>query len=213
MKEKIATIHQLQAISCKDCGEVLVGLEHSDARIISDYRRKDSGIQSILVRETVFHKLLHVQRKLPLHMNLLVVEGFRRYAYQEDYFLKEMWAQNKSNPSMDFDLLLEHTHQFVALPSVSGHPTGGAVDVTIVYQSKEVDMGGNIADFSSSQLLPTYSPFITPEQAKWRKILHDAMVVEGFAPFYGEWWHYSYGDREWAAFYHQLQAIYAPIFD
>ena len=37
-----------------------------------------------------------------------------------------------------------------------------------------------------------------------------AMVSEGFAPFYGEWWHFSYGDREWAAFY-EKEALYDII--
>jgi hypothetical protein len=31
------------------------------------------------------------------------------------------------------DLLLEHTHQFVALSTFAGHPLGGALDLTIAY--------------------------------------------------------------------------------
>lgn len=73
-------------------------------------------------------------------------------------------------------------------------------------------MGGRIADFSFPQILPTYSNSITQEQAQRRILLHDLMVAEDFAPFYGEWWHLSYGDREWAAFYNKPEAIYSPIF-
>ena len=39
------------------------------------------------------------------------------------------------------------------------------------------------------------------------------MVAEGFAPFDGEWWHFSYGDREWAAFYGLSQTLYAHIYE
>jgi D-alanyl-D-alanine dipeptidase len=37
------------------------------------------------------------------------------------------------------------------------------------------------------------------------------MVAAGFAPFYGEWWHFSYGDREWAAVYGEPAALYGPL--
>lgn len=213
MKDKIATLSELQAIRCKESGESLIRLEKSGSNIRSEYRRTDSGMQSILVRESVFHKLQNIQKQLPPNMQLLVVEGYRPFAYQEQYYLKELLSSWKANPSLEFKALLELTHQFVALPSVSGHPTGGAVDLTLVYDGKEVDMGGEIGDFSSPPLLPTHSQFITLEQSKWRGLLHDLMIAEGFAPFYGEWWHFSYGDREWAIFYDQPEAIYSPIFD
>jgi D-alanyl-D-alanine dipeptidase len=32
---------------------------------------------------------------------------------------------------------------------------------------------------------------------------------QGLAPFDGEWWHFSYGDREWAKYYEEeAAAIY-----
>ena len=81
----------------------------------------------------------------------------------------------------------------------------------VTYEGQEVDMGGHIAEFKCPELIPTYSPMATPEQAKWRHLLHDLMIEEGFAPFYGEWWHFSYGDKEWAVFYQQPAAIYSPF--
>lgn len=213
MKNKIAAISQLQAIPYKENGECLVNLEKFGSNIRSEYRRTDSGLKSILVRKSVFNKLQNIQRQLDPNMQLLVVEGYRPPGYQEAYYLKELLGQFRINPSLEFNLLLEQTHQFVALPSVAGHPTGGAIDLTLACAGEEVDMGGEIANFSFPELLPTYSRFITSEQVKWRIVLHDLMIAEGFAPFYGEWWHFSYGDREWAAFYDQPEAIYSPIFE
>jgi D-alanyl-D-alanine dipeptidase len=37
------------------------------------------------------------------------------------------------------------------------------------------------------------------------------MTSVGFAPFDGEWWHFSYGDREWAYFYKKKNALYGQI--
>lgn len=198
MKNKIAKISHLQAIPYKDNGELLVNLKKTTSNICSDYRRIDSGLKAILVRKAVADKLLRVQNQLELYdplMQLLVVEGYRSLAYQEKYYLKEFLAQFQTNPSLHLDLLLERTHQFVALPTVAGHPTGGAIDLTIAYNGEEIDLGGKIADFSFPELLPTHSSLITPEQAKRRILLHDLMVAEGFTPFYGEWWHFSWRSR------------------
>jgi hypothetical protein len=38
------------------------------------------------------------------------------------------------------------------------------------------------------------------------------MVACGFAPSYRKWWHFSYGDREWAAFYNTPSgSLYGPV--
>lgn len=214
MKIKISTISDLQAIRCNENDEPLVKVEMACPEVLCDYRRIDSDVNSILVRQSVANKLQKVQRQLSLHdqgMQLLVVEGYRSPVYQERYYMMQLLAEYQKDPLIDFQLLLDHVHQMVALPSVAGHPTGGAIDVTIAYNGQESDMGGNIADFSVPGLLPTYSDLLTPEQVKSRLLLHNAMVAEGFAPFYGEWWHFSYGDREWAAFYEMPETLYSPI--
>jgi len=44
-----------------------------------------------------------------------------------------------------------------------------------------------------------------------RLLLHDLMIEAGFAPYYGEWWHFSYGDAEWAAFYEKSKTLYSLL--
>lgn len=83
--------------------------------------------------------------------------------------------------------------------------------MTLTIDGEEISMGGKIADFNNPDLLPTFSQLISSEQSAWRLLLHDAMLAEGFAPYYGEWWHYSYGDREWAAFYGYSKTIYGSL--
>lgn len=58
-----------------------------------------------------------------------------------------------------------------------------------------------IVNFSDPQKIQTFSDEISGQQATNRKFLHDYMVGQGFSPFYGEWWHFSYGDREYGAIY------------
>lgn len=166
------------------------------------------------VRKKVGRKLKRIQRQLKnldSCYDLLVTEGYRSPIHQERYFLQEFLQEYQKNPLCGLDQLIENTHGYVALPSVAGHPTGGAVDVTLLWEGKEIDMGCKIGDFSDPAVLPTFADSVSLEQAVNRKILHDLMLMEGFAPFYGEWWHFSYGDREWAVFYNRPEALYATV--
>lgn len=169
----------LKKVQVRDNGEKLI-----------EYRK-------VLIRESLAAMLDRVEQRV--NAQLLIVEGYRSPERQERYFLQEFLK--RCNSDQDLDEMIEHVHKFVALPSVAGHPTGGAVDLTLMIDGREVPMGCKIADFTNPELMLTYSPLVTVEEAHWRKVLHDAMLAEGFAPFYGEWWHYSYGDRERAAFY------------
>ena len=80
----------------------------------------------------------------------------------------------------------------VAEPTVAGHPTGGAVDA-IIYDKRK---------------LWTYSPEINPEHLKNRLLLRKIMQNAGFAPYDAEWWHFSYGDKTWAAHYSKSECLY-----
>jgi D-alanyl-D-alanine dipeptidase len=170
--------------------------------------------KGIWARRQVAQKLENIQKKLKIidsRYDLLIAEGYRTPEYQERYFLQQFLIEYQKAPSLPLDVLIEKTHAFVALPSVAGHPTGGAVDVTLLWEGIELDMGCKIADFSDPSILPTFSTAISPTQAKNRELLHDLMLSEEFAPFYGEWWHFSYGDREWAVFYNFLETRFSPV--
>jgi D-alanyl-D-alanine dipeptidase len=76
---------------------------------------------------------------------------------------------------------------------------------------KELDMGTSIADFSQGKKIWTFFPSISSETRENRWLLRRLLMREGFAPFDGEWWHFSYGDREWAKYYDKKEAIYDSI--
>lgn len=42
-------------------------------------------------------------------------------------------------------------------------------------------------------------------------LLRDCMLTAGFAPYDGEWWHFSYGERDWAHYYKKPNAIYGQV--
>jgi zinc D-Ala-D-Ala dipeptidase len=168
---------------------------------------------TLVVRDTVARMLAAAADRLGERGAMLkVADGHRPAARQERYFAEASGMLRTRHPELDEAELREAVHALCAVPEVAGHPTGGAVDVTAVGQDgTDLDMGCALGDFDNLARIPTFAPGLTDAQRRNRALLHAAMVAAGFAPFYGEWWHFSYGDREWAAFYEQPAALYGPL--
>ena len=87
-----------------------------------------------MVRRAVAVKLQKVQRQLQtqyLARQLVVVEGYRHPYIQGWEFLQQFLMLARQYPTIDVAEIEERVNQWAALPSVAGHPTGGAVDVTL----------------------------------------------------------------------------------
>ncbi|MDO8261133.1 MAG: M15 family metallopeptidase, partial [Candidatus Magasanikbacteria bacterium] len=187
-----------------------------DASIKSKYFKNDmlpffNG--KIIVRKNVAKMLADINLQLrEKGLGLTVAYGLRLLEIQKKYFSERYLAVKLENPELNEDELREKTHSMSASPDVAGHPTGGAVDLSLynLESGENLDMGGRIADFSDKRI-ETFSDGLSEAQKENRKILHDAMIEVGFCPFYGEWWHFCYGDREWAFFYDKQCAIYNQV--
>ena len=101
-----------------------------------------------------------------------------------------------SNEYDDEQKLCDAAHRFVAIPQAAGHPTGGAVDISIYREDVELDFGTSRWELEKDSY--TFSPYISESALRNRMLLRETMVRAGFAPYGGEWWHFSYGDKEWA---------------
>ena len=90
-----------------------------------------------------------------------------------------------------------------------GHQTGGAVDVILLKDGKEVDMGCRYLEHSETTA--TINEKMTAEQSANRKLLCKVMHEAGFVNYPAEWWHFCYGDQIWAAYKNKTKAIYGKI--
>lgn len=213
---KIAKYNDMKNISAGDSGEAFVLVDKYNLSIKSKYLKDDMlpyFDAKIIVRKTVAKMLAEVNLKLRgKGLGLNVAYGLRLLEIQKKYFSERYSAVKKENPDLNESELREKTHAMSASPDVAGHPSGGAVDLTLykLENGENLDMGGGIADFSDKRI-KTFSEGLSEEQKINRKLLHDAMVEVGFCPFYGEWWHFCYGDREWAFFYDKKNAIYNQV--
>lgn len=216
-KLRIAKYKDLLNIKTIDNEEIMVNLTQSYPDFDCKYQNQDMipylG-EDIWVRQAVASKLQKISdnlKKIKPDYKLKIVYGFRHPEIQRSYFEKRKENLRMKNLNMNEDDLNEIANSMTAFPETAGHPTGGAVDITITTNLGDLDMGTNISDFSDAEKIKTYSENITIDQKYNRKMLHDLMVEENFAPFYGEWWHFSYGDKEWAWFYNKESALYDQI--
>lgn len=165
--------------------------------------------QPVFVRESVAQRLSFASEELAKVSNKLsleVVYGHRSLHIQKELFEKYRRIYSKKYQGVE---LLEVVHRNIAVPDVAGHPAGAAVDIQILKDGKPINMGTHIWEFVPDSY--TFSPFISKQACNNRRLLRDVMKQVGFAPYDGEWWHFSYGDKEWAKYYKKPHAIFGQL--
>lgn len=139
-------------------------------------------------------------------LKLDVGYGYRALSVQKQRFLAQVATLPMELNGID---RLAAAHRAVAVPEVAGHPAGAAVDIRIINGQVPLDFGTELWNFSKDSY--TFSPYVSSEARNNRLLLRSVMMQAGFAPFDGEWWHFSYGDKEWAKYYDQPSAFYEQI--
>jgi D-alanyl-D-alanine dipeptidase len=211
LEDKMLGYADLISVPVKPVQEKLLPIKASATLVtkpINNDMRAYTG-DLIYVRESVLTKLNQAANRLEksgADLQLQVVYGYRAMCVQTKLF--EMYKK-QFEPDLSGEALLEATHRLIAVPEIAGHPTGGAVDIQIVKAGSPINMGTKIWEFVQNSF--TFSPFISKGAQDNRRLLRNAMMQVGFAPFDGEWWHFSYGDKEWAKYYRKPSALYNQV--
>jgi len=196
--------------------EEFVFLPLEDEFLFGRYEEKCNMVkygELVPIRKSVYDRLRVAGSKLKSinpNYKLVVVYGFRALEIQKEYF-NEIYEEVKDQFDDEIEMY-EYIHEKIAVPTVAGHPTGGAVDIAVFDESKNeiIDFGTKILDWSTTKCYYV-SDEISEEARENRKVLRDLLMAEGFAPYDGEWWHFSYGDKEWAFYYGKEKALYNQV--
>ncbi len=161
--------------------------------------------KNLFLRASVVNKLIRVSSKLPNNFDLVIYDGHRNLSFQAEllqHFLKE-------NPELQNGFVSDPSDSQLAAP----HTTGGAVDLTLAYRGTALDLGTPYDSFEPTAAVDALegTPDSEGENSQLRRLLYHAMVSEGFAPYPLEWWHWSYGDQWWAAFYGEPESLYNTV--
>ncbi len=211
LETKFFQIEQLKKVSVKDNRERLVDISKLDSTIILVPRIDNvpkTG-KTIFVRQTVALKLKKINQQLNKKgLGLKIVDGYRLLEVQKKYWEYQLLITKKKHPKWTSTEIEKAAVKFCAMPSLSFHPTGGAVDITLVdlKTKKELVMGTKINNFTHKAY--SHYPLLSSTALKNRKILFQVMEKNEFYNYPAEWWHFSYGTTDWALFYKKPYAIY-----
>lgn len=212
-------------IPIEECGDKMVLLEGSERVLVSpvwdtedkveaplyrQYISNNPKYQGIYLRHEVAMKLKEAQANLPNNWSLVVRAGHRPVGVQKDLFQFVKAELAKEHPDSSDEELTILTRDYVSDPDfkVPPHCAGSAVDL----EALDITTG-ELVDFGSpmnedSDISHIHSTKVNSGQNSNRLILLKVMLRAGFAPLKEEWWHFSYGDQNWAAFHNEPKAIY-----
>jgi len=210
------SLARLRRIRIEECGEPLVDLlEHCPGlRFRGEHPRFDVPVGH-WARQSVADMLRRVMEALPRGLTLEALDAFRPISVQRrtyGHLLDELRAEH---PHWSHATLIRYANRFVAPPNDKTpppHSTGGAVDVRLLTPDG-CPLEMNAPFGTGRRSAPTFVRGLSPESARNRQILWDAMTQAGFTNYLGEWWHWSYGEPGWALRTGRDTAIYGPLED
>lgn len=193
-----------------DCGEALVDPTTLSPRIRYEGSYAKQGLQgamtTCLLRKTVARMLCRAADKLPQGYSLLIFDALRPLSVQraiyEDFRAKFL----REKPDISAEALETLLSDFVAKPvkrleRPAPHTTGGAVDLTLCKDGLPLDMGtgfDDLTDLAHTDALERACPSGLETARDHRRLLYNLMCSAGFVNYQCEWWHYAYGERQWA---------------
>lgn len=203
---------KISDIPIVECHEALVpaGLypERILARSIYFQQKYPEAYPEVYVREEVYEKLVQAAESLPPGYRLVIFDGWRPIDLQRslhEEYVEELAGRFPEKPEAELHKLAA---QYVATPSSdpkspSPHSSGGSVDLSISDpQGRLLYMGGDFDEKSSRSETRYYesSGINDPKALSNRRLLYHIMTAAGFTNYSEEWWHYDFGNQNWAYF-------------
>lgn len=214
-----------QSIPIAECGQPLVPISCCPERILVrpqyHYQGLAHALPEIYLREGVFERLMKASEALPEGHRFVVLDGWRPLSLQQALFDRYKDELAQANPSLNEEQLMEQARRFVAEPRSnpafpSPHSTGGSVDLTVADARGSMLAMGSEFDETSNRSETLYLESLTKEELSEtelralenRRLLYHVMTAAGFTNYPDEWWHFDYGNQNWALMSGHKTAIY-----
>ena len=194
-------INQVRIIENHD---PMIDIKDAPNFFFHDNLRKESHIY---LRKSVYNKLKAIA--LPQGYYFKIMSAYRPLDEQIKRWQTKCLELRQKYPDISEEELISKARIFSADPrnGFGGHQTGGAIDITLCDRhGKDYDMGTPY--LAITEKVHTNSKEISRKQADNRQILISALMQKDFANYPLEWWHYSYGDRLWAAYKNRKNCFY-----
>lgn len=202
---------ELDDVPIAESGDPLVRLA-PDLNSRHAYLEFNSPIspQHMWTRGEVLKRLRAAEASLPSGLKFQILDTWRSLDFQREL----MRLYKEAIPDLEDGYVANPDNPRVPPP----HTTGGAVDLTLAIDGHGIPMGADFDEFNPSAhflyLEDLDESSATPDQIlarDLRRLLAHSLLEQGFAPIFNEWWHFSYGDQRWAAFYQEPAALFGPV--
>lgn len=186
------------------------------------YKRIGGSVPDLLARASVAERLAQVNTRVaPQGFELFVFDAWRPRAVQA--YFHDVWMPGelrKRHPCLAGDALQREVRRYWSAPTSkpsapAPHSTGGAIDLTLRWKDGEPLWMGSLFDDATAiahrdhfERDDAVRGFSDEEARANRRLLHWLMSEAGFAGYYEEWWHFSYGDQYWAGTGNAPAALY-----
>jgi len=191
-----------------DSAPDIVDISEADGFVLNNKFTNDFRI-----RKSIYDMMMAARDKLPENYHFMIYESYRPLARQIELWNRATDHFKKEHPGASDKDLHDMTETFVADPYNgigSGHQACCALDISLCDgDGKEYDMGTQCQEICEASV--TKSAELSDEAIKNRGILIDALESVGFINYSSEWWHFSYGDHQWAYLTDKAEAIFGPI--
>lgn len=196
----------LLGITVTDCGEGLVRILDCIPNAVIDMRgvRVRFPDETLYVRESIGDYLAEIAAEVAPY-RLRFFDAHRPIEIQELKFAKMCGNIQAQNLDWDKERVEAEAATHMFRPSYDPqtpppHSTGAEIDLTITdSEGNGLDMGTDYGAFDNPALATNYKG-VTISQRENRVLLLRTMVSRGFVNYPGEWYHFSFGDREWVAY-------------
>lgn len=212
------TIAGWKEVPVEECGEELVLLDNLDtSKIVIEpeyFNKKLKGaIKEQYLREDAVKRLLRaatILQQFDPDYKILVYDAYRPLEVQQALFDEEFLRIKNAHPDWSDEQISQETQRFVSIPSdnltrPSPHATGGAIDLSIIKNGKQLTLSPVGPDDTSDEYgmmaqTDYYEKTQNPEDFKFRdcrRILCFCMSEAGFTNYQEEWWHFDFGNQFW----------------
>lgn len=198
----------------------IVNTDKIEIKMMYPILNMKNGFNKCLLRKTVANMLYKASDSLPNGYKFLIWDSWRPFALQKELF--EVYSKDIIKifhiEDMDKEEQIKFISQYVADPIKDeeyppAHTTGGAIDLTLTKDGKELDFGTGFDSFSDKTNTTWFENHNEDSVIKDnRRFLYYTMINVGFTNLPSEWWHYEYGDQNYAKITGN-KAIYKGIFE
>lgn len=177
----------------------------------------NGAVDAVWLRQSVAGKLHRALAHLPPEYGLEVLDGWRPLAVQAA--LRESFRANivAHHPDFTEAQIQAALDDFVADPYRTAmpppHSTGGSVDAALFACSDGLlsDMGTDFDQADERSFTAAFENETGHPARLHRRLLVNAMAAAGFTNLPSEWWHFDFGNQNWAYFSGAPYAVYGGI--